>query len=145
MATFEKEITFLSKVFNADPAVNEFEEKEVTKTATFKELDRRDPKQAELHGMILSIFVPSMDFDKEEEDEFDIEEKKKTVTTKALYDITVSFVRLMLVPDKEKEKFTVQDKKELLLDNGAIYFLGYKLLSEKIMPFFLKLMPGFKK
>lgn len=134
-ATFEKEITFLSKVFNADPQVNAFELIPVTKTVKFKELSRTDRTQHKLHFMLISIFTGG------DANIDDTDEPGKggsfNINTDKLYDITAKSVRILAITDTT---FNDQEKTELLNDGGALFTFGMWLLKEKISPFFSVMM-----
>src|ERR1700693_5556449 len=111
--TFQKEISFLCTELNND--TTEFEEKSVSKNATFKELSRTDKEQHKLHFKIISLFVDS--------------EKKNNGSIKLnsdeIYDLTCEMIEKLLLIDNN---FTVQDKAELLKDSGALFTFGYWLL-----------------
>lgn len=126
MDTFQQPITFLAKVFNEDPAVNKWETKEITKIATFRDLDERDKDQHKLHFKILSV----VDLGGIGDNDGDA---KVRIDSDALYDLTVKAINQLLVPD---ETFTIQDKKEFLSDSGAIFNFGMWLLTNKFLPFF---------
>jgi len=132
--TFTHEVKFLSQVPNeGDPGkgIMPFvEEKAITKTATFKELSRTDPTQIEMCWMISDVF----DLDKSK--------KKKAglvvpVDREIAIELAKKFVAEMLITD---DSFTLQDKKELECDNGAMIKLGRWLCNNKFLSFFLILM-----
>jgi hypothetical protein len=131
MATFQKDITFLSKTpdsFNQE--TGKWEPKEIIKTATFKELDPNDKEQHKLHFKIVSIFE---NFGEKEIG--DDGNPKVTINSDGIYDLTVKAIKTLLLPD---ENFTVQDKSEFLNDSGALFDFAFWLLPEKITPFFSK-------
>lgn len=125
METFQKEISFLSKVHDGE----KWNSSEVVKTATFKELDRTDKLQHKLHFKIIAIFE-TFGVKKEE----DPESAKIKIDSDGMYDLTVKAISTLLLPDQE---FTVQDKTEFLNDSAAIMNFGFWLMAEKITPFFL--------
>ena len=133
MEVFKKDITFLSMVLGEDNQT--LQEQQVTKTATFSELNRRDKTQHKLHFMLVSIFKSNG------EDEMKIDSDQ-------LYDITVKAVKILLIVDSPNAGditlanaiFTEQDKVEFLSDGGALIAFGMWLLKEKISPFFQHLM-----
>lgn len=129
MQQFEKQISFLSKVFYPDKVTeshNGWEEEPVTKTATFKELSRTDRAQHKLHFKIISIFEH---FGAKEGGEIKLDPD-------GMYDLSVKAINTLLITDKTT--FTDQDKAEFLNDSGAIFDFGFWLLGEKIAPFFSK-------
>lgn len=124
MNQFTQSISFLSKVFNEDN--NQWEEKPIIKTATFKDLIRTDKSQHKLHFKIISIF-----------EHFGVKEDgpEMKIDSDGIYDLTVKAVNTLLVTD---ESFTVQDKAEFLNDSAALFEFGLWLLGAKIAPFFSK-------
>lgn len=123
MEQFKRNITFLSKVF--DESTNTFPLKVITKTGTFKELNRTDKLQHKLHFKIIAIFEH---FGAKDGDSESIK-----IDSDGVYDLTVKAINTLLIPDPE---FTVQDKAEFLNDSAAIFEFGFWLLGEKISPFF---------
>lgn len=128
MEKFQKDITFARKVSQEteDKTSIEWVIEEVTKTATFKELDRTDKDQHKLHGKIMTLTV----FNSEKD-----EQGKINVDSDAVYDLAVKGINCLLLID---ESFNAQDKKEFLTDSIALYSFGLWLISEKIGPFFSK-------
>lgn len=127
MSTFTKEISFINPAFfdkDIKPA-GAHVEKEVTKTATFKELSRTDKDQRKFQFMLMSVFKSKG------EGEFQIDHD-------VLCDITEKAVEVLLVID---QSFTEVDKTQFLNDNGAIINFGIWFLGNKITPFFSLLMP----
>jgi len=128
MSTFQKEISFISPtVFNQElnNGLGAFEEKEITKLATFKELSRVDKDQRKLQAMLMSVFKSKG-------------ESELQIDYDSLVDITEKAVDCLLIID---EVFTASDKINFLNDNGAVIVFGMWLLSEKITPFFSVLIP----
>jgi hypothetical protein len=121
MDTFQKEITLFSKVFNE--ATSKWDQAEIIKTATFKELDRLDKSQHKLQFKLVTLFKMNADEDGDPE-----------ISSDALYDITVKFINQMILIDKE---FNAGDKTEFLQDSGAIFNFGTWLLKDKFTDFFL--------
>jgi|SRR4051812_32595103 hypothetical protein len=128
MEQFNREISFISKIFDADKVTdtcNGWIEGVVTKTATFKELSRTDKLQHKLHFKIIAIF-----------EHFGVKEGEDVkIDSDGVYDLTVKAINTLLIPDPE---FTVQDKAEFLNDSAAIFDFGFWLLGNKIAPFFSK-------
>jgi hypothetical protein len=124
MNTFEKEIVWSS--LELDLKTNELVEVEKKKILVFKELDKFDKKQGKFHFTIASIPNNLI----ETKDDFVIEPS-------FIYDLTKEFVNVMAIID-ENSSFKESDKTELFDNSQALYFLGHKLLKEKITPFFLK-------
>jgi hypothetical protein len=120
--TFQKEITFLSREF--DEQSGTWEERPVTKIATFKEFSRTDKEQHKLHFRLIAIY----NAETTPEDGGQV-----TMSSDGLYDLVVKAVKTLLVPD---ENFNLQDKNEFLNDSGALLSFGLWLLGEKITPFF---------
>lgn len=119
--TFQKEITFLSKTIQeGDDTWNELP---VTKTVTFKELNRTDRDQHKLHFFLISIFNTTG--------------KGFNIDSDALYDLVVKFIETMT---ELNEQFSIQDKAELLNDSGALLSFGLWLMPQKVTPFFSTLM-----
>ena len=119
MSTFQKEISFISPtVFNQElnNGLGAFEEKEITKLATFKELSRVDKDQRKLQAMLMSVFKSKG-------------ESELQIDYDSLVDITEKAVDCLLIID---EVFTASDKINFLNDNGAVIVFGMWLLSEKI-------------
>lgn len=110
-----------------------------TKTARFRELDKRDKNQHKLHFMLVAIFKSGEN----------VNELK--VDYDQLYDITVRAVNILLLVDSGVDSihgagsFTEQDKQEFLSDSGALISFGSWFLREKIAPFFPKLITQSKK
>ena len=125
--TFEKEIGFLSNVFNSES--NEWGLDVVKKTASFNELSRTDKRQHKLHFMMIALFEATPG----ENGEAD----KMSLDSDKMYDLTSKAVKTLLIVD---EKFTEQDKSEFLNDSGALFTFGMWLLGEHITPFFSSLM-----
>ena len=122
MENFTREIDFLSRQFESES--NSFKEVSVTKTATFKELNRTERDQHKLHFMLISLFESN-------------DQNKMIVDSDKLYDITAKTIKTLLIVD---EQFTEQDKTEFLNDSGALFTFGIWLLKEHISPFFSRLM-----
>lgn len=123
METFEKDITFLSREFDTDS--QQWEEKEVVKKATFKELSRTDRTQAKLHFKLVAIFE---NFGVS--DEADASAK---IDSDGLYDLTTKAIKTLLIID---DSFTEQDKTAFLNDSFAVLAFGLWALGEKFAPFF---------
>lgn len=128
MDTFQREITFVSKVSqpSGDGKTIDWVIAPQTKTATFKELNQLDKTQHKLHFKIISV-AESFGQD---------EEGKMNISSDGIYDLTVKCINNLLVID---ENFTAADKQDFLSDSGAILPFGMWMLTEKLMPFFLKL------
>ena len=122
MDAFKKEITFLSKTLSGEGV---WIDEEITKTATFKELNRVDRSQHKLHFKMMTVFEG---FGVDEEGRFKLD-------SDALYDLTVKAIKLLITIDAE---FTETDKTEFLNDSGAILSFGTWVFKEKFTPFFLK-------
>lgn len=117
MDLFKKDIKFASNILND---AQEFEIMNVTKEATFKELDRRDKDQHKLHFMLMAIVKFN-------------EEGEILVDSDILYDFTVRAVKVLLV---KTDEFTEQDRVEFLQDSAALLQFGQWMLATKITPFF---------
>lgn len=141
MSTFPKKITYMSSVLDGHHMVK----KEVTKVATFKELDRLDKNQHKLHFMILSLYQNRV---KDEGEIDDPSVSKIKLDSGALYDLTVKSIRtLILCAEKQNEEmdaFVETDKAEFLNDSVAILNFGLWFLENHISPFFLNLNPKLK-
>lgn len=124
METFQKEISFLSIVPDVDLQTNV--KKIIKKTATFDELSRTAKDQHKLHFKIISVISQSIKGDEE-----------FTIESDGMYDLVVLAINKLL---QVNENFTESDKKEFLLDSGAIWKFGMWLLGEKLTPFFSILM-----
>ena len=133
METFQKEITFLSKVAvpGTDNSSISWQNLPTTKTATFKELIQTERDQHKLHFKIISVFRT---FKLDQNGQVQLDDD-------GVYELTTLFIEKMLITD---ESFSNQDLKEFLNDSAALFSFGFTLLSEKISPFFLKLTNGFK-
>jgi hypothetical protein len=126
--TFQKEISFIDPSFfnlEANKGMGAHEEKEVKKTATFKELSRTDKDQRKFQFMLMSVFKSKG-------------EGELQIDHDMLCDITEKGVDVLLIPDTT---FTEIDKTNFLNDNGAVITFGLWLLAEKISPFFSLLIP----
>ena len=130
MEKFQKEITFISKVAKetGEGKGIEWVEEEVTKQATFKELNRTDKDQHLLHGKILTLSVNSSDDDDEGK-------KKINVDSDGVIHLSKKAINCLLIPD---ENFTAADKKDFLSDSIAVINFGLWLIAEKVSPFFSK-------
>lgn len=127
MSTFTKEISFIDPAFfdkDIKPA-GAHVEKEVSKTATFKELSRTDKDQRKFQFMLMSVFKSKGTGELQIDHEM-------------LCDITEKAVEVLLIVDPAN--FTDVDKTNFLNDNGAIISFGLWLLGEKITPFFSHLI-----
>lgn len=143
METFQKEVLFISKVY--DKAEGEtapsFKEKEVARIATFKDLTRTDKAQHKLHFAIIDAvgkFIP------DQAEGEDIEEGAKVkleIKPDILYDITVKFIKNMLQVEAGSQIFSDTDRQEFVNDSGSIYVFGMWLLTEKLFPFFANFRP----
>lgn len=125
--TFTKEISFIDPAFfdkDIKPA-GAHVEKEVTKTATFKEFSRTDKEQRKLQSLLMSVFKSKG-------------EGELQLDHEALVDITERAIEVLLVIDTN---FTAVDKTNFLNDNGTVILFGMWLMNEKISPFFLVLIP----
>ena len=122
METFRKEITFLSKTLSGEGI---WIDEEITKTATFKELNRVDRSQHKLHFKMMTVFEG---FATDEDGKFKID-------SDALYDLTIKAFKNLLIEDSE---FNETDKTEFLNDSGAILSFGVWIFKDKFTPFFLK-------
>lgn len=121
--TFTKEISFINPAF-FDTEANRHIEKEITKTAKFKELSRTDRDQRKLQFMLMSVFKSN-------------EKNIMELDSDKLADITEIAVDVLLISDND---FTEIDKQNLLNDNGSIIMFGLWFLAEKISPFFSHLI-----
>lgn len=128
MTTFTKEISFINPAFfdkDAKPQP-QHTEKEVTKTATFKELSRTDKDQHKLHFTLIGISLNTK-----------TDDGKIKLDTDSLYEVTVKVVTTLLVTD---DKFTEIDKELFLSDSSALIDFGFWFIGEKLTPFFSILM-----
>lgn len=128
MLTFQKEITFLNPAF-FDTELNDHIEKEVTKTATFKELSRTDRDQHELHFMIMAAFEETKG-------------KKVRYDSSQVLNMTDSFIEsCMIIKDEANPGVEIgsADKTQFLNDSIAKLNFGLWLLNEKFSPFFAQL------
>lgn len=126
MQTFQKEISFISPTsFNQElnGGMGSFEEKEITKTATFKELSRTDRDQHELHFMIMAAFEETKG-------------KKVKYDSSQVLAMTDSFIESCLIINDD---ITTADKTQFLNDSIAKLQFGLWLLQEKFSPFFAQL------
>lgn len=98
----------------------------IKKTAIFEELSRTAKEQHKLHFKIVSVFSSSLK-----------EDEKFTLDSDGMYDLVVLAINKLL---QVNENFTETDKKEFLLDSGAIWKFGMWLMGEKLTPFFSVLM-----
>lgn len=121
MSTFEQDITFLSKDFEA--GTDKWEMKAVIKRATFNDISRTERSQHKFHFMIMSIFQSFGDDGK----------GGVKIDGDGVYDLTVKAIETLWV---KTDTFTDQDKTEFLNDSAAIFNFGIWLLGEKITPFF---------
>jgi hypothetical protein len=129
--TYQKEISFISPTF-FDPEKGQmggFEEKEITKTATFKELSRTDREQHELHFMIMAAFEETKG------------KKVKYDSSQVLQMTDIYIETCMLVNDGTNPTIdiTASDKLQFLNDSIAKLNFGLWLLNEKFAPFFSQL------
>jgi hypothetical protein len=127
--TFTKDISFINPSF-FDPelknGMGDHCEKEITKTATFKDLSRTDKDQRKFQFMLMSVFKSKG-------------EGELQIDHDMLCDITEKAIEVLLITDAVN--FTDIDKGQFLNDNGAIINFGMWLLGEKISPFFSLLIP----
>lgn len=127
--TFQKDISFISPTFfnqEANSGMGDFEEKELTKPAIFKELSRTDKEQRKFQFMLMSIFRAT-------------EAGAIQIDHDVLCDITEKAIEVLLIVDPIG--FTEADKVQFLNDNGAVISFGMWFLKEKINPFFSQLIP----
>jgi hypothetical protein len=124
MNTFEKEISYVSCVYN--PETEKEAEMSVVKTVTFKELSRLDKDQHKLHFKLISLF---------EGLEKDSDDSSIGISSDALYDITVKAINILVI---NNDSFTAVDKKDFLSDSIALLEFGMWLFKEKFSPFFSK-------
>ena len=129
--TFTKKITFVSYVPDASQGQIEMVETEITKEATFRELNRKDVKQSKLFWRIISLFEGQT---VEGTDTQTIEP-----STDKIADLTEKAVKTLLITS---DTFTEDDKKEFLSDSVAMINFGLWFLNVKCKPFFLKIQPG---
>lgn len=126
--TFQKEITFLSPTaFNEK--TKKFEEAEISKVATFKELSRLDRSQHDLHFMIMNAFNQTKGND------FHLD-------TTNFMKMTDMFIEnaLMTKDDEPTTEITQNDKIQFLNDSIGKLAFGMWLFKEKFTPFFQKLV-----
>ncbi len=127
MTTFTKEISFINPAFfDAEAKPPKHIEKEVKKTATFKELSRIDRDQRKFQFMLMSVFKSKG-------------ANEIAIDHEMLCDITEKAVEVLLITDPKT--FTEIDKTQFLNDNGAIINFGMWFLGEKLSPFFQQLIP----
>jgi len=128
--TFQTDITFISKVFNE--ATTQYDDTEITKTITLKELNRNDRSQHKLHFMIGSIFdvVPGKGG----------APASVEVKSDALYDVSSRAIEILTVIDKDGKNggITESEQTEILNDSLALLNFGEWFASKKALPFFLK-------
>ncbi len=126
-AIYQKEISFIDPAYFDTTAgtMGQHIEKEVKKTATFKEFSRTDKEQRKLQALLMSVFKSKG-------------EGELQLDHEALIDITEKAIDVLLVVD---ENFNGNDKINFLNDNGAVIIFGMWLLNEKISPFFQVLIP----
>lgn len=144
---FSQEVEFTSKVYTTEGWTSP----SVQRTATFKELDATDETQHRLHFKISAMMIAKIKEVKEENGE-DISDSAGKIFGRLdadeMYDITVRFIKTMLilvdkVPDGAAQQypiFTATDKTEFLQDSGALLRFALKVVPEKILPFFPKLL-----
>jgi hypothetical protein len=124
MKEFEKEISWVVWEYDEN-SPEKTVQKNRTKTATFKELNRTDKAQHKLHFRLISLFE-GLDKGKEDPDSIGI-------SSDGLYDITTQAVKILLI---ENEAFSKIDKDEFLQDSIALLSFGLWLFKEKFTPFF---------
>ncbi len=131
MKTFQHEITFLQKSFDATQVQSENAghiETLATKTATFKELSRTDRDQHALHFAIIDFYAGGSTSGKKKQVKF---------KTQDALPLVEDFIEAMLIVDNN---FTATDKEEFLNDSGALFSFAMWLLKEKVSLFFGILM-----
>jgi len=122
--TFQLDITFLSRELQQD---NTFQEENVTKKFTFKELNQTDSSQHMLHFLIASI----LEFKKGEggaDDKVFIEHEK-------MYSLAVKAINALIVIG---DGITEADKTQVLADSFALLNFGDWFATKKALPFFIK-------
>lgn len=130
MATFQKEISFINPAyFDSTLTPPAHVEKEVTKTATFKELSRTDREQHELHFMIMAAF-------QETKGKIVKYDSSQILAMTDIYIETCMLVNDSLNPTVE---ITATDKLQFINDSIAKLNFGMWLLNEKFSPFFAQL------
>lgn len=122
--TFVKELTYDSRVFENDA----WKDGPIKKTATFQELDKRSRAQHKLHFRIIAM--DSLIKERETDG-------KMMMDTDEQYDFVVAFVKQMIILDIS---FTANDLEEFLNDAGALFQFGIWLFTDRVFPFFQKLM-----
>lgn len=130
--TFTKKITFVSYLPNSEGS--DIVETEFVKVATFKELNRKDPRQSKLFWRIISLFE-GQQIDEDSKDDV----QKIEPSTDKIADLTEKAIKVLLIVD---ENFTDEDKKEFLSDSIACINFGLWFLNEKCKSFFLKIRPS---
>jgi len=123
MDNFVKEITYLGQRYDVE--TSSWVDDEVTKNATFKELDRKDRSQHQLHFLSQYLIDKSVKADGEGKAtvEFNSDEILKA---------TIKFISVCHVVTPEFD----EKQKELFLNDGvALYNFGMWLLNAKIIPF----------
>ena len=115
METFDKKLKFISKTFDQtlNAGKGDWVETQIEKTATFYELERTNKLQHKLHFKIITVF--------ESNDPEEGEQAKMTISSDAIYDLTVKAFRTLIILNDE---FTEVDKNEFLNDSAAIFDLG---------------------
>lgn len=125
--TFVKEITFINPAYY-DTEEQAHIEKEVTVSATFRELSRTDRKQHDLHFMVMAAFE---------------ETKGNTVKydSSQLLKMIDEFVDTSMVTQTEDPttQATATDKTQFLNDSIGKLKFGFWLMKEKFSPFFAQL------
>jgi hypothetical protein len=121
MSTFEKVISYKSRVLRGTHHVIE----RVEKKATFNELNEMEQGQHKLHFKIMSLYRTRVLSDSEET-------KVAEIDTDILYDLTVLSVKSLAVVDDE---FTEIDLREFLGCSLSILKFGMWFLENHILPF----------
>lgn len=125
--TFQKEISFINTAY-FDAETSDHIEKEITKTATFKDLSRTDRDQHELHFMIMAAFEETKG-------------KKVKYDSTQVLGMTDIFIETCMIVDlaTTENGITATDKIQFLNDSIAKLNFGLWLLNEKFAPFFAQL------
>jgi hypothetical protein len=129
LKTYTKEITFETVGSEIQNDKLEIVYTPVTKTATFKEFSKQDKEQHLLFFLMRNVFEQNRS-------------GNIMGNPEKLKDLTEMIIDNLLICD---DKFTAQDKKELLLDGFGLLALGEWLLYEKILPFFLPFFSQYTK
>jgi hypothetical protein len=126
--TFVKQVKFLSHSFDGEKPVDVI----LTKDATFKELNRTDKSQHDLHFDIVGLLVKN----KVSDDDDDESNKVLSLDMAKVGALVKKAIKTTALTDNN---FTETDKKEFLQDFGALLPFSNWYMQEKVLPFFQSL------